>query len=122
MKFAIAFLMAGIGYAAFNPIVRDIFMSQSTGRMIFEYVCFHLAVGAFVMMEFYAGMTANVQKKDYDDYCVGSFLLGLLWPVTVPVYYSVRYVIWPTLLFTENRMTSWVSKRREAFKKRKKIT
>ncbi len=117
MKFAIGILLAGIGYAAFDPTARSVVMSQPTNLIIFEYICAHVIIAAFVGMEFYAGVTADLPKKQWSEFCVGSLFLGVFWPATVPCYYVGRYVVGTTLIALGHHMTAWTAKRREARKK-----
>lgn len=119
MKFVIGLLLAGIGYTAFDPTARAVMLSQTTGLIIGEYICVHIVIAAFVMMEFYAGMTANIPKKDWDEWGPGAFFLGALWPVTLPCYYIGRYVLIPMTCGAEHSMTSWTAKRREAYNREK---
>lgn len=117
MKYVGAILLAVLGYAAFDPAARTVFMSQSTGWMVFEYICLHITVAAFVGMEFYSRMTANLTLRQDDDggYWAGGCALGLLWPVTMPFYYFGRYVFLPIVKGLFNGMGAWVTKRKERF-------
>ncbi len=121
MKFVIGILLAGIGYAAFyavfDPTVRSVVMSQPTYMIIFEYICAHITIAAFVGMEFYAGMTAKMPEKDWDDCGPVAFALGVLWPVSLPGYYIGRYVVCKSIVALDRHMTAWMAKRREARKK-----
>ena len=97
MKYIVAVALASVGYAAFNPAVREFFMSQPDWAFVTEGIIAYVACGfpAFVHSASKYVRQGSQEKPDSEDMENGLFA-WMFWPA-YSVCAGVEYV-WKTLI------------------------